>query len=249
MKSILVIFLGVLIGFSVNGKTRHHDTTVVLHSAVGVYIGGNNTYNSYSGPSESMNLYDLNLDIGAFGTFDLDEKWQIEIGLEGFGFGSKYFECGAVWKSHDTTFKNLNTISNAEYVSVPLVIKYRISAKSTVIFGARISGLTSFSGSLINSVIVNNVTYTASTGTIASFSTDLENYSKTDVGIILGFQYNISPRFFAAVQLNINFIPIFSNHALSDYAISAANGYYDPVQLGNTNNSLSLRLGYNILMK
>ena len=247
------MFIGVLIGFLANGKTRYHDTTAVRHSAVGIYIGGNNTFNSYSGPSESMKLYDLNLDIGAFGTFDLSDKWQIEFGLESLTYGAKYFKYGEKWQSHDTFFNNSAILSGLSYVSVPVIFKLRISDRSTALFGARISALVDYNGKLNDFYTVGNVTNNNNPNIQipfdGEFSTDFHNYNKSDAGIILGYQYKISSRLFAALILNVNFIPLFPNNGLAFYTASRSDGYYDPVQLGNYNNSLSLRLGYNILMK
>jgi hypothetical protein len=243
-----LIFCGILILYAVAVSGQAPDTTGPSnktekrqHTSVGLYLGANNINNLYIGPGSNNSRYNLSAVFGGYGLFDLGPKLQLEVGLGWMGSGGKYFKFGNFEMHHDTTIHNDNILTSVDYITVPVCIKYKWTPKSLLLGGFRWAQITN--GYMYTSNWAEKNKYILAENNYLSALPD--NLNRTDICLMLGYEYHFTERIYASAIINFGFLPLFNADARNFWINQLDNGFFDPVQYGNYNRSLIVRICYN----
>jgi len=247
MKPWIIILLIALIAHSAFGQSKKDSVARHKFSAVGVYLGFNNTYTTKNGINSNLSAYNLSPLFGAYGIFEMNRDWQFETGLGFMEYDSKYLRFGYSSQGNkDTVYFSDKLVTTAYYITIPLIFKYILTGRSTVLGGIRGSGEIGNNLFALNGYKAGSFSYEKD-DVIPNTLTYMNQF---DLGLIFGYEYNFSDRLFVSVIYNFGLIPIFpkSFTDIQSYnSLSGQNNYFYPAAVGNYNNSLSIRVCYSFL--
>lgn len=196
---------------------------------IGLYTGINQTYvyqNNGFMPSLSYRV-DFQLDLG--------RKWEMVIGLGGISYNKKSLSFKESKIVSDTLNVKNCVISSISYATIPLLIKYKLSQKSSIMAGIRWSYAISTNG---NGTFSQG--YPAKRDSLILISHLIPNLPdgahKMDFGGVIGFEYTISRLVFASILINGGGAPIFPA------------GYKDAFGSKTGNYNMSGELGFHFLL-
>jgi hypothetical protein len=223
---------------------QKHDTSA-SNFTFGIYLGANNVYSINAKQIPGMNPYAILPMYGVYGNFRLNKKLSFEVGLGYIYYGAKYLKYGNSMLQNDTPVYFIHNVTEGGYVTVPLIVKYALSKKSSILGGIRFSGLTYSIEHFMGANINNQHQYT-------QIDTYVENdfdllHNQLDVGLILGYEYQFSNHWSVSLMYNLGFIPIVDQSTQNQFNNSF--GDFDFIKSGNNNNSFSIRLCYNFLFR
>lgn len=247
-RSIVILFLAI-IAFSAYGQTKEDTVPKKKFSAVGLYIGINNTYGTKAGVYSNTNVYGLSPLIGAYGIFELNYKWDFETGLGFMEYDAKYLRYGYSYDlgtKPDTIDFADHLMTTAYYVTVPFILKYKLTPRSSILGGIRASGEATDNQASIKGYLPGKIYDDYPDRGLANYM----HKNQFDIGLILGYEFNFSDRLFVSFMGNIGFIPLFPKSFTTTKAYDATTGesdYFYPAATGNYNNSLSIRICYSFL--
>jgi hypothetical protein len=216
---------------------RQNDSTrVKRYAAMGIHVGANSSYNGnvngidYFEPGFLFNIYEV---------FELNDKWLLQGGLGGIKFGGKNLQYGNKNLRNDTLFYFNFTFTGAFYLTVPLMLKYKYSNKSTFVAGVRLSAMIMPYGTSLDGYEFHGIRYEyPSPPTIDGLP---PGANKRDIGPILGYEYHFNRKISLSAILNIGLVPLFTK------PYTDQNGTSYPIGPGNNNNSISIGLSYDFL--
>lgn len=252
MKAISAFIISMLICISGFSQTEDFGGPEANKSqndiSMGLYLGINNVVSLNGYPLLGIGGYSAAPLFGVCGNFPLNDKWHLEAGVGFISFSGKYLRNGLKYPSHDTIIDDLEILFQANYITIPLLLKYKYGNKSDLVAGIRLSGMTSLAAYSIKDYLVSQRHYNFEP-LYPSNTYDIPN-NQMDIGLILGYEYNLSKKWSASIIYNLGLIPIISNETKSrnNKVYGDHTYYYYTPETGNHNNSLSIRLCYNFLL-
>jgi hypothetical protein len=194
---------------SAQGKKELNDSLKKSSKLnIGLYAG---VSNSLTSKASNVNLFPSFL---IYGQTKLSKKWELMIGIGESFYSGKSLNYTESKILYDTLELKKNTIQTIGYLTVPVLLKFKVSPKSSLIGGLRWSYASYVEGTggyYISWTKKDSFVY------LSSLSPKLPSQAnKIDIGAVLGYQFSFTNHFMGSVMFNLGMVPVFPSSFKED---------------------------------